>query len=81
MGTAHGGGQRRVRWWAPSAVVSAVLLALLLTGLSVPPWATATEDDAAPTTSAAPAAPTTPSAPATSAAPVPTVEDPVTPAQ
>src|SRR5919199_4120935 len=72
MGTAHGGGQRGVRWWAPSAVVSAVLLALLLTGLSVPPWATATEDDAAPTTSAAPA---------TSGAPGPTVEDPVTPAQ
>ncbi|HYX95364.1 MAG TPA: serine hydrolase [Geodermatophilus sp.] len=81
MGTAHGGGQRRVRWWAPSAVVCSVLLALLLTGLSVPPWATATADDAAPTTSAAPATPTTPSAPATSAAPVPTVEDPVTPAQ
>src|ERR671926_486976 len=85
MGTAHGGGQRRARWWTPSAVVSAVLLALLLTGFAVPRWATATEDDAAPATSAAPAAPTTSAAPAptTSAAPgapAPPVEDPVAPA-
>jgi hypothetical protein len=41
---AHRGRPRRARWGAPSAVVSVVLLALLLTGVGVPRWAAAADD-------------------------------------
>ena len=68
---APGRGRRRVRC-TPWAVVSVVLLALLLTGVSVPRWATATEDDTAP------AAPV-PTAPAAPAAPVPVADDAAAP--
>ncbi|WP_448619356.1 serine hydrolase [Geodermatophilus sp. URMC 65] len=51
---AHGSRRRRARWCPPSVVVSVVLLALLLTGMAVPRWATA-EDDVAAVEDAAPA--------------------------
>lgn len=42
--TAHRSTPRRARWGAPSAVLSVVLLALLLTGVGVPRWAAAAAD-------------------------------------
>jgi hypothetical protein len=40
----HGSGPRRTHWGAAPAVVSTVLLALLLSGVAVPPWAAAAND-------------------------------------